>query len=106
MPHSMKLFRRLLFAAVPLLLAAQQGDPLLRDPDLVARDVRWGKVSAAAAAADYGVILAGPDVDAEATARLRETMRTARPAQRPFFDRGPGYARLADGRSCAEVDWI
>jgi N-methylhydantoinase B len=82
------------------------GDPLLRDPDLVARDVRWGKVSAAAAAADYGVILAGPDVDAEATARLRETMRTARPAQRPFFDRGPGYARLADGRSCAEVDWI
>ncbi len=27
----MKLFRRLLFAAVPLLLAAQQGDPLLRD---------------------------------------------------------------------------
>jgi photosystem II stability/assembly factor-like uncharacterized protein len=31
MPHSMKLFRRLLFAAIPLLLAAQQGDPLLRD---------------------------------------------------------------------------
>ena len=27
----MKLFRRLLFAVVPLLLAAQQGDPLLRD---------------------------------------------------------------------------
>jgi photosystem II stability/assembly factor-like uncharacterized protein len=27
----MKLFRRLLFAAIPLLLAAQQGDPLLRD---------------------------------------------------------------------------
>jgi photosystem II stability/assembly factor-like uncharacterized protein len=31
MRHSMKLFRRLLFAVVPLLLAAQQGDPLLRD---------------------------------------------------------------------------
>ena len=31
MPHSMKLFRRLLFAVIPLLLAAQQGDPLLRD---------------------------------------------------------------------------
>jgi photosystem II stability/assembly factor-like uncharacterized protein len=31
MRHSMKLFRRLLFAAIPLLLAAQQGDPLLRD---------------------------------------------------------------------------
>jgi N-methylhydantoinase B len=102
------------------------GDPLLRDPELVARDVRWGKVSVAAAAADYGVILAGPDpdepvvdtpvvdtpvvdtpgVDTTATARLRETMRAARPEQRPFFDRGPGYARLADGRSSAEVDWI
>jgi len=31
MRHSMKLFRRLFFAVVPLLLAAQQGDPLLRD---------------------------------------------------------------------------
>jgi N-methylhydantoinase B len=82
------------------------GDPLLRDPELVARDVRWGKVSVAAAAADYGVVLAGPDPDTTATARLRETMRAARPEQRPFFDRGPGYARLAGGRSCAEVDWI
>src|ERR1700683_1928674 len=31
MRHSMKFFRGLLFAVVPLLLAAQQGDPLLRD---------------------------------------------------------------------------
>jgi photosystem II stability/assembly factor-like uncharacterized protein len=31
MPHSMRFFRRLLFAAIPLLLAAQQGDPFLRD---------------------------------------------------------------------------
>src|ERR1700678_4415931 len=31
MPHSMKLLRHLLLAAIPLLLAAQQGDPLLRD---------------------------------------------------------------------------
>jgi photosystem II stability/assembly factor-like uncharacterized protein len=31
MRHSMKLFRRILFAALPLLLAAQQGDPFLRD---------------------------------------------------------------------------
>ena len=36
------------------------GDPLVRDPALVARDVRWGKVSLAAAAADYGVVLTGP----------------------------------------------
>ncbi len=89
------------------------GDPLDRDPDLVARDVRWGKVSAAAAAADYGVVLGGPDADAAApvvdetaTARLRETMRAERPEQRPFFDRGPGYARLAGGAGSADVDWI
>ena len=39
------------------------GDPLERDPALVARDVRWGKVSRAAAAADYGVVLTGPAGD-------------------------------------------
>jgi photosystem II stability/assembly factor-like uncharacterized protein len=31
MRHSMKFFRHILFAALPLLLVAQQGDPLLRD---------------------------------------------------------------------------
>ena len=89
------------------------GDPLHRDPVLVARDVRWGKVSAAAAAAAYGVVLSGPDADAAgsvvdepATVRLRETMRAERPEQRPFFDRGPGYARLAGGAGSADVDWI
>jgi len=88
------------------------GDPLLRDPDLVARDVRWGKVSGPAAASDYGVVLTSageadpPQVDPAATVRLREAMRAARPADRPFFDRGPGYARLAAGRRSPEVDWI
>ena len=86
------------------------GDPLRRDPALVARDVRWGKVSVAAAASDYGVVLAGPGsgpaVDEDATDRLRETLRAARPASRPFFDRGPGYARLAGGRTAADVDWL
>jgi N-methylhydantoinase B len=24
----------------------------------------------------------------------------------PFFDRGPGYARLAGGQANAEVDWL
>ena len=33
------------------------GDPLEREPELVALDVRQGKVSAAAALADYGVVL-------------------------------------------------
>jgi len=29
----------------------------------------------------------------------------ARPEQRPFFDRGPGYPRLADGAIAADCDW-
>jgi N-methylhydantoinase B len=86
------------------------GDPLERDPVLVARDVRWGKVSASAAAADYGVVLAGPTddpvVDGEATVALRSGLRAARPGARPFFDRGPGYAVLSGGQAAAEVDWL
>src|SRR5437764_3473840 len=78
------------------------GDPLERDPALVARDVRWGKVSREAAAADYGVVLAGPGedpvVDGEATGRLRGDLRSGRPGARPFFDRGPGYGVLSGGR--------
>jgi N-methylhydantoinase B len=86
------------------------GDPLLRDPALVVRDVRWGKVSRAAAAADYGVVITGPpdspDADEAATAALRARLAAERPAARPFFDRGPGYAALSGGRSAAEVDWL
>jgi N-methylhydantoinase B len=86
------------------------GDPLARDPGLVARDVRWGKVSRACAAADYGVVITGPEddprPDAAATRELRTRLRAATPADRPFFDRGPGYAVLADGATCAEVDWL
>jgi len=62
------------------------GDPLERDPELVRRDVRDGYVTIAGAAAGYGVIVAGdPDEDPEgleldldATARLREAMRSRR----------------------------
>ncbi len=86
------------------------GDPLERDPALVARDVRWGKVSREAAGADYGVVLTGPAddpvVDAEATGRLRGDLRAGRPDARPFFDRGPGYGVLSGGRAAAEVDWL
>jgi N-methylhydantoinase B len=86
------------------------GDPLERDPALVARDARWGKVSREAAAADYGVVLAGPPddpaVDGEATGVLRDEMRAARPGARPFFDRGPGYGVLSGGQPAAEVDWL
>jgi N-methylhydantoinase B len=86
------------------------GDPLDREADLVARDVLWVKVSRAGAADDYGVVITGPDdepvVDIEATRALRERCRAERPADRPFFDRGPGYARLSGGRDAAEVDWV
>jgi N-methylhydantoinase B len=85
------------------------GDPLDRDVDLVVRDVAWGKVSRAGAAADYGVVITGPDdapgADMDGTALLRMKARSERPEQQPFFDRGPGYARLA-GVASAEVDWL
>jgi N-methylhydantoinase B len=85
------------------------GDPLERDVAAVARDVRWGKVSVAGARDDYGVLLRrdGDDVevDAGATRALREDRRSTA-GGRPFFDRGPGYPRLAGGRTHAEVDLL
>ena len=88
------------------------GNPLDRDPDLVVRDVVWRKVSPAAALADYGVVLTGSaDTDSieggslsyDEAATLAE--RASRPApSEAFFDRGPGYVRLAAGASHADVD--
>ncbi len=83
------------------------GDPLDREPELVALDVLQGKVSAAAARDEYGVVLVDgadgePAVDEAATAALRRRLRATRPP-RPFFDRGPGYRRLA-GADHADVD--
>jgi N-methylhydantoinase B len=65
------------------------GDPFDRDPLLVELDVLQGKVSLESARDDYGVVVG----DVEATARLRAAPRS----ERPFFDRGPGYERLARG---------
>jgi N-methylhydantoinase B len=50
------------------------GNPFERDPELVARDVRMGRVSIARAAADYGVVIDPKtgEVDAAGTARLRK----------------------------------
>ncbi|HEY0580999.1 MAG TPA: hydantoinase B/oxoprolinase family protein [Chloroflexota bacterium] len=85
------------------------GDPLEREPDLVALDVLQGKVSLEAAAADYGVALVssaagGVAVDDAATAARRSELRATR-GEVPFFDRGPGYRRLS-GREFAEVDLL
>ena len=73
------------------------------------RDLRWGKVSFEGARQDYGVVAGGtrdvPVIDTGASDRLRDELRAAR-GDVPFFDRGPGYARLAGGRTSAEVDWV
>ncbi|MDT4965153.1 MAG: N-methylhydantoinase [Pseudonocardiales bacterium] len=86
------------------------GDPLDRDSDLVVRDVLWAKVSRTGAADDYGVVITGPDdepvADVEATQALRERMRAERPEDRPFFDRGPGYAQLSGGAAAPDCDWL
>lgn len=59
------------------------GDPLDREPQRVAHDVRNGFVSVEAAARDYGVVVdaATFDVDADATRRLREELRHLEPAE-------------------------
>jgi N-methylhydantoinase B len=52
------------------------GDPLARDPELVARDVAKGYVSRQAAERDYGVILLSTgEIDTQATAELRRAQR-------------------------------
>ena len=86
------------------------GDPLERPYSEVERDLRWGKVSFDGARTAYGVVASGtkdaPVIDEAASEALRAQLREARPSEGPFFDRGPGYARLAEGRASAEVDWL
>jgi N-methylhydantoinase B len=86
------------------------GDPLSRPVDAVLRDVRWGKVSVAGASADYGVVVTGVRdsyaIDGAGTVAAREAMAGQVSPDAPFFDRGPGYARLSGGRVGAELDWL
>jgi N-methylhydantoinase B len=82
-----------------------------RDPALVVRDVAWRKVSPEGARRDYGVVVTGSweddtlSHDADATAALRADRAAAR-GDEPFFDRGPGFARLSGGATAAAVDWL
>ena len=64
------------------------GDPLERDPEAVAKDLRWNLVSSDAAEEEYGVIV-GDDgsVDSSGTESRREEMRGSR-GELPGFDRG------------------
>ncbi|WP_353649775.1 hydantoinase B/oxoprolinase family protein [Nakamurella sp. A5-74] len=91
------------------------GDPLDRPAGEVALDVVRGKVSVDGALDDYGVVLAAEVleghvdrviVDEEATEILRAERRSLVPVDSPFFDRGPGYARLSSGAVNADVDWL
>jgi N-methylhydantoinase B len=69
------------------------GDPLARDPALVAQDVDRGLVSAEGARR-FGVVIAdGARVDESATTALRAQMSAGRGAL-PLFDRGGSVAEI------------
>jgi N-methylhydantoinase B len=76
------------------------GDPLARDPDLVALEVRRGLVTPEGARR-YGVVcttggdpLLDIEVDGEATEALRARLRALRPDPLPVFDKGPAIDEL------------
>ena len=70
------------------------GDPLERDPALVALEVRRGLVTAAGARR-YGVVVdERGTLDQAATDALRAQLRTDRPAELPVFDMGPGLDEI------------
>jgi len=69
------------------------GDPLDRDPELVAREVTQGLVTAKGAER-YGVVLNDGAVDVAATAALRDAIRGRRDGALPIFDFGPDIETL------------
>jgi len=86
------------------------GDPLERPVEEVRRDLEWGKISIEGARKDYGVIATRENesilIDEAGSLSLREEMNSMRPTKEAFFDRGPGYALLANGQASAEVDFL
>jgi N-methylhydantoinase B len=86
------------------------GDPLERPVEEVRRDLEWGKISIEGARKDYGVIATRENesilIDEAGSLSLREEMNSMRPTKEAFFDRGPGYAVLANGQASAEVDFL
>ncbi len=77
------------------------GDPLQRELDLVLRDVVEGRVSLAAAEADYGVVfkdtVSQPVIDEAATTLLRAEMARAGKTPHAMIDRGEGYEKMLRG---------
>jgi N-methylhydantoinase B len=76
------------------------GDPLAREAALVLADVIEGRVSAARARDDYGVVFTGGGddlaVDEQATAERRAALRTKHGA-RAMIDRGEGFEKMLRG---------
>ena len=70
------------------------GDPLERDPELVAKEVRQGLVSKTGAL-DYGVVVSRGQVDVKKTKALRKKMRASRgPIE--IFNYGPDIETLRE----------
>lgn len=75
------------------------GDPLLRDPAAVLDDVANGHVSLAAAAAQYGVVIALGMVDQRATEQARAAIRSRRlGGASPTRTAGKGELAITEGR--------
>jgi N-methylhydantoinase B len=91
------------------------GNPLGREPERVAGDVRRGFVSPAMARAEYGVVLKDSVVDEAATRALRAEMKPARQDKgfgfneaRRAFERTwsrSAYSRLAALLQTLPVEW-
>lgn len=81
------------------------GDPLAREPQMVAYDVTCGLVSEEAARNDYGVVLSptkhGFTADEAETVELREQMRQRR-GRLPLYDRGALFERK---KAAGEIRW-
>jgi N-methylhydantoinase B len=82
------------------------GDPLLRDPETVARDVSDGYVTAPHALAAYGVALAeSGEADLDATAASRERIRRERLGGEPSKPLRPPASPGVAVRSTAGHGW-
>lgn len=68
------------------------GDPLERDPELVAKEIRQGLVTTKGAL-DYGVVISRGKVDSAATKKLRNKMRNKR-GDIKVFNYGPDIETL------------
>ncbi len=73
------------------------GDPLRRDPELVAHDVHDGLVSQKYAASVYGVVLADGQLDAAGTRAERDRIRAERLSESRPVDGGHGGGKVEGG---------